>query len=445
MSLWNNTQIAEALNAEINFEFSANRVVTDSRNIQKGDLFVALKGDNFDGNEYAKQALEQGAVAAIISNESANMDGKTIMAKNGIYALERLAYHRRKKSKAKIIGITGSVGKTTVKELLYTILSDYYKTHKTEGNLNNHIGLPLSIANMPEDTKIGIFEMGMSAAGEISNLSRIANPDIGIITNIGTSHIEFFDSQEGIAHAKAEIFDWLKIDGTAVIPADSKYFSIIEEIAEDNGVTNILSFGKKINNPQVIDDQTISAHITLERYNIPLEKCREFNLNNILASLTIASEIGIDIDDAVESISAMNAFEGRGNKFTHEKSGAIIINDAYNASPESMKNALQNLENETTQDNGNKIAILGDMLELGKNTKQYHLDLAEYCTNIDTIYLHGENMEHIAGNLSNAQYFDNLDDLQTNLESNLKQGDIALIKGSNGSKMWKIVKNLQKS
>lgn len=438
MTLWNNEQVALALNAEIKFQFKAARVVIDSRKVQKGDLFVAIKGNNFDGNEYAKDAISKGAVAAVISDEAYAND-KTILTKSGVYALERLAYQRRKNASAKIIAITGSVGKTTVKELLAAIFSDYYKVHKTEGNFNNHIGLPLSIANMPLDTKIGIFEMGMNAAGEISNLSRIAHPDIAVITNIGTSHIEFFDSKEGIAKAKAEIFEWLKVDGMAVIPTDTDYFPLMEEIAENNGVTNIMSFGTKINNPRVTDEGNISAHIIMERHEIPQEKCREFNLNNILASLTIAGEIGVDIDDAIESIKALEPVDGRGRKFQHS-SGAIIINDAYNASPESMRNALTNLVDEDAS--GAKIAVLGDMLELGKDAAKYHSDLLEYLSAIDVVYLHGEFMKGLS-NLKNSIYFESLDELQNELLKQLKSGDIALIKGSNGSKMWKVVEYLK--
>jgi len=446
MSLWNNEEVAIALNTEIKFQFDAERVVIDSRKVKEGDLFVAIKGENFDGNEYASQAIKDGAVAAIISDEKFTA-GKTILAKDGIFALERLAYNRRKKSNAKIIGVTGSVGKTTVKELLASIFVDYYSVHKTEGNLNNHIGLPLSMSNMPLDTKIGIFEMGMSGPNEISHLSRIAHPDIAVVTNVGLAHIEFFESgykngQEGIARAKAEIFDWLKVGGVAVIPADTQYFKLIEEIAESSGVTDIRSFGAKINNPIKSDSGDISIHVILERYNISEKVCREFNLNNILASLTIAGEIGVDIDDAIEAISNLKPFEGRGNKFNHS-CGATIINDAYNASPESMVNALVKLSSEKIK--GKKFAVLGDMLELGEDSKKYHVGLDEYLDDIDVVYVAGENQKSLSEINKKVQYFDNVEEIQNELEKQLNDGDVCLIKGSNGSKMWKVVEHLQKN
>ncbi len=439
MTLWNEKEIAQALKTEFAFKFEAKRVVIDSRKVQKGDLFVAIKGENFDGNEYATEAIKKGAVAAIISDEKYKTD-KTILAKDGLFALERLAYTRRKNSNAKIIGVTGSNGKTTVKELLAKIFEDYYSVHKTEGNLNNHIGLPLTLANMPSNTKIAILEMGMSGSGEISHLSRIAHPDIGIITNIGFAHIEFFKNQEGIARAKAEIFDWLKVDGVAVIPMDSEFFNLVKEIAEGNGVTNILSFGNKINNPIKKDNGKISAHIIMERYEIDEEKCKQFHLNNILVALSVAAEVGVDVDDAIESINQMNVFEGRGSSFKHNKTGATIINDAYNASPESMKAALNLLKE--TECEGNKIAVLGDMLELGHHSEDLHKELLGYIQDFKLVFLFGKNMRLLSSSL-NAKHFESVDEITNALKLQLKKGDLALIKGSNGSKMWKIVDDLK--
>jgi len=440
MSLWCSKKISEALSVEIDFEFQCEGVSIDSRNIQKGDLFVAIKGDNFDGNKYADQAIENGAVAAIISDEKYASKNSIFFEEGGIYALERLAYHRRKNSSAKVIAITGSVGKTTVKELLAEIFKDYYKIHKTEGNYNNHIGLPLTLARMAEDTKIAILEMGMSGKGEISHLSRVARPDIGLITNIGTAHIEFFDSQEGIAHAKSEIFDWLKVDGVAVIPADSQFFPILEEAAENNGVTNILTFGKKVNNPVRIPGAKISAHIITERYEFLEETSLEFNLSNILAVLTIAAEIGVDVDGAIESISNFENIEGRGNKFKL-KTGANIVNDSYNASPESMHYALTKLSNENNFTR--KVAVLGEMLELGEQSKNFHTELQNNFDNIDLIYAVGDSFSDIKH--QNFKLYPSIDELKSELFKQLTDGDIVLIKGSNGSKMWKLAKDLKEA
>ncbi len=434
--IWDNINLSKALGVPITFTFKAKRICTDSRNIEKGDVFVALKGDNFDGNKYAEEALKKGAVAAITDDKKLKNE-KFIVVDNALTALQRIGKWRRKNSTAKFIAITGSVGKTGTKEMIYAALSTKYKTYKTEGNLNNHIGLPLTLANMPDDIEYAVIELGMNHAGEISELVRICNPNLAAITWVSEAHIENLGSLEDIAYAKAEIFEWLVMEGHAVIPADNDFFDLLHETAETNGITDIYSFGEKANAIEK-NKAGVSAYIFDEKIEIPNKVADNQVLNNILLTLTVSAICGVDPKQAVKAIAEMEALKGRGKRLQH-KSGAVIIDDSYNASPSSMKLALDKFANETAK---RKIAALGDMKELGKESKKYHEELADHVKGLDLVVTCGKDMnllhQKIKGKAT-AKHFNNIEETTEFLKSELKKGDAVLIKGSHGSNMYKVV------
>lgn len=443
MVLWQESEVSKALDIEINFKFKAERVCTDTRKIKKNDLFICLKGENFDGNNFAAEAIKKGAVA-VISDEPKNKDVKNIIIiEDSLKALGSLAKYRRKISNVLLAAITGSVGKTTTKEIASKLLATNFKVHATEGNLNNHIGVPLTLVNMPLDAEVAIIEMGMNHENEISHLSQIAKPNITCISWVAENHIENLGSVENIAKAKAEIFDWQKKSGTAILPADNKYFVLLEELAEENGIANISSFGEEVN---VYDKESDTAIILNEKVNIPFTLTDNFHFNNILAALTVAKICGLEnLQNALEKIADMKAYKGRGDRFI-AKQGFEVIDESYNASPTSMKAALDKFSSERVS--GKKILVLGDMLELGEFSKEYHEGLAEDIKNIDICLTFGERMKDmnskIKGNKNfESEHLEKLDDIENYLLKNLKKGDVVLVKGSHGSNLWKLVETLR--
>lgn len=443
MTLWQENEVSQALDIKIDFKFKAERVCTDTRKIKKNDLFICLKGENFDGNNFAAEAIKKGAVA-VISDDPKNKNNKnTIIVADSLKALVKLAKYRRKIANPMVAAITGSVGKTTTKEITAKLLETNFKIHATEGNLNNHIGVPLTLANMPEHTEIAIIEMGMNHADEISHLSQIAKPNITCISWIAENHIENLGSLENITKAKAEIFDWQKKSGTAILPADNKYFVMLEEIAEDTGISNISSFGEEVN---IYDKESDTAIILNEKVNIPFTLTDNFHYNNILAALTIAKHCGLEnLQNALEKIAGMKAYKGRGDRFK-TKQGFEIIDESYNASPTSMKAALDKFSSERVS--GKKIVIMGDMLELGEFSKKYHENLAEEIKNIDICLTFGKRMQDLYSKIKSnkdyeSHYLQNLEDIENYLSENLEKKDIVLIKGSHGSNLWKLVETLR--
>ncbi len=437
---WNEKNVAAALNIKAGKAFSAKRVTTDSRHLEKGDLFVALKGENFNGNKFAEEALKKGAVAAIVDEDVAGGE-RLIKVDDALKALQKLGKYKRKNSNAKFVAVTGSVGKTGTKEMIHAALSTKYKTFKTAGNLNNHIGLPLTLANMPDDIDYAVIELGMNHAGEIGDLVRICRPDIAAITWVSEAHIENLGSVENIAKAKAEIFEWMGIEGKAVIPADNAYYEILREAAEANGITDIYCFGEKAD-AVVKNKAGVSAHVADTEIEISTELLQKQVLNNILLALTIAGICEADIKKALAAMEGMKEIAGRGGSFEH-KSGALIIDDSYNASPESMKLALRKLFDVKAK---RKLAALGDMRELGKFSKKYHEELADYVTGFDMVITCGKDMKMLHDKVKDtvsAKHFTSVDECLDFISAELKKGDALLIKGSHGSDMWKMIDKLK--
>lgn len=439
MYSWNEKNLAQALGIKLNLKFEAKRINTDSRKIEKGDIFIALKGENFDGNKFALDALKKGASCCIIDDANLKNE-KFILVSDSLQALQKIGKYRRRNSKAKFIAITGSVGKTGTKDMIYNILSYKYNAYKTTGNFNNHIGLPLTLANMPENLDYVVLEMGMNHAGEIAELVRIGNPDISGITWVGEAHIENLGSRENIAKAKAEIFEWVKINGSAIIPADNDFFELLHQIAEQNNIANIYAFGEKVNQVKKLKN-FVNAVIFDDAIEIPNEILEDHILNNVLLALTICNLCDVDLKQAISALKNLKTTDGRGKK-TKLKNGAILIDDSYNASPTSMKLALDKLGKEKAK---RKIAALGVMKELGEFSKKYHEELAAHIAGIDMVFTCGADMKFLYDkikNNSNNRHFDDIAALQNYINSELKSGDLILLKGSHGSNIYKIADKL---
>ena len=453
--MWNEDIVAKATGATVQGRWQAARVCIDSRNVESGDLFVAIKGERFDGHEYVAEALSKGASAALVTHIPSGCDSKSPLAivTDTIKALTDMAVYNRARSSAVLIGVTGSVGKTGTKDALKLAFSRHGNVFATAGNFNNHIGLPLNLANMQLDTQYGIFEMGMNHAGEISFLTRLVRPHIAIITTVDAVHLEFFESVEGIADAKAEIMEGLPKNGTIILNRDNRYFARLREHAKRHDIKNILSFGEhESSDVRLLKYTPTKAGCTVQaRIN---QKDLSFTLGTIgrhyaitsLMVLATASASEVNIQSTADALSTFSEPEGRGKFYSLAvPSGAgeyTLIDDCYNASPASMEAALAKLKELSDGLNlgGRKIAVLGDMLELGAASVDLHKGLAPAISfaAVDAVYACGPFMKNLYDTLPDKVkgfYAENSESLLLSVQQAIRPGDVVLIKGSNGSKM----------
>jgi UDP-N-acetylmuramoyl-tripeptide--D-alanyl-D-alanine ligase len=345
-------------------------VQTDTRKLKKGDLFFALKGNNFNGNEFAKQALDAGAAYAVIDQEEYAIKGRTILVKDVLTTLQEIAQYHRQQFTIPFIAITGSNGKTTTKELIHSVLSTRFKTYTTEGNLNNHIGVPLTLLKIKPDAEMAVIEMGANHIGEIASYCRIALPDHGLITNCGKAHLEGFGSEEGVRKAKGELFDHLRTltHGIAFVNWDYEYLQQMSK-----GISGIIKYGTK-EDAHVIgkvmkNDPLLEVEILqgLDEKQIRTNLVGEYNLPNVLAAVTVGKYFKVpekNIKSAIEEYTPSNSRSQLVRKGTN-----TIILDAYNANPSSMKLAIENF---AMLKAANKVLILGAMAELGNESVAEH-------------------------------------------------------------------------
>ena len=408
-------------------------VNTDSRNINNNCLFFSLKGANFNGNEFAKSAIDNGAMCAIVDEKKYFHDNKKyIYVEDCLDSLQKLANFHRNKIGAKIIGITGSNGKTTSKELINSVLKTEFITFCTKGNLNNHIGVPLSLLEISVKDEFAIIEMGASQIGEIKLLSKIAEPNYGYITNFGKAHLEGFGSEEGVIKGKSELYDFL-ISSSGFIfynSDDEKQSTILSKYR------NKFGFSQKESdlNYSVISD---NPNIILNVKNTTIESTfyGSYNTQNIISAVTIGYYFGVSIEKIKEAIS--NYISSNNRSQIVKKSSNKIILDAYNANPTSMTLAIQSFDK---SDFKNKILILGDMYELGKEEDKFHQEIVDCCETlvIDRVFLIGE----IFSKTSFTEKFiscKNYKELVENKEFGCIINSSILIKGSRGVQLEKIV------
>ncbi|MFW5755060.1 MAG: UDP-N-acetylmuramoyl-tripeptide--D-alanyl-D-alanine ligase [Tangfeifania sp.] len=419
---------------------NSTQVVTDSRRIVEGSMFFALKGEKFNGNEYAAEALEKGASFAIIDEKGYAKNQRTILVDDALETLQQLANFHRKQLGTTILAITGSNGKTTTKELIAAVLSTKYNISFTQGNLNNHIGVPLTLLAMDEKTEIGIVEMGANHPGEIGMLSEIADPDYGIITNIGKAHLEGFGSFEAIKKTKSELFDYLKKKkgGTVFF---NKENPILTEITQN--ISNKISFGKSgadLNGEPVQSPPFIHVKVKFPKGVLYLNSklTGSYNFENILAAACIGHYFKVDplsIQKAIKNYTPQN-----NRSQLIEKNGLKIIMDAYNANPTSMQASIESFNASFSSP---KFLILGDMLELGDDAQREHMKiLAEIKKHsFKEVFLTGPVFAAAAKNYPFKSFGNSAELCQFLAENPLKDGAV-LIKGSRGIQLEKVLQYL---
>lgn len=397
-------------------------ITTDSRNIKKGDLFFALKGDNFNGNKFAEKAIQEGASFAIIDEEEYNTNDKCFLVEDVLFTLQQLAnHHRREFKNLKMLAITGTNGKTTTKELCYEILSKKYKTIATLGNFNNHIGVPLTLLRINKETELAIIEMGANHVGEIDFLCRIAEPIYGLITNIGRAHLEGFGSFEGVIEAKTELFRYLdKEDHYAIINMDDK---------------SLIDYSKRHQNKfytYSIEEKTYSetASINYKGIRINSNLVGSYNSQNLLAAIIVGEIFEVPLNISAKAIEDYKPNNHR-SQIQKTKNNTLIL-DCYNANPSSLSAALKDFENLKAN---KKYAFIGAMKELGACSEQEHKHIVEILEkmNLDEIVLVGKEFEKLK--TQNMLWFNSSVDTKEYFSKNKIIGSTILIKGSNSTKM----------
>lgn len=421
-------------------------VSTDTRTIEKGALYIALKGENFDGHDFIAKAFENGA-AAVLSERETYL-GPCILVASTDKALLDLAGYYRTLFPATLVGITGSVGKTTTKEMTACVLESKYKTLKTIGNLNNQIGTPMTLLRLEKEHEAAVIEMGMSNAGEISALSKAARPDLAVITNIGYSHIEFFGTRENILKAKLEILDGTELDAPLILNGDDDLLSQYK----DNSRTIVL-YG--IDNPLVqvrakdICSQNGKTSFVINYLGKSIEAEVPAEGKHIVYDALAAFCVGILCKiPAEDCVKALKEYVPVGlRQHTVEKNGVKIMVDCYNASPTSVEASLTVLSDMKAE--GRKIAVIGDMLELGGRSAELHARIADFAAGLklDCLLCLGEESKYIASRSEEigkipAIHFTDKEDLADYLKSNIKSGDLVSVKGSRGMKLEEVIKSV---
>ena len=411
---------------------NSNKVCTDSRKIKDNDLFFSLKGPNFNGNKFAEIALENGANYAIVDQKEYAVNDNYILVNDCLDTLQKLSNYHRKKSKAKIIGLTGSNGKTTSKELILSVLKSEFKTIATTGNLNNHIGVPLTLLSIEPETEIAIIEMGANHLKEIELLCNIADPDYGYITNFGKAHLEGFINLEGVIKGKSELYTYLMKKSRLIFinNNDNKQLEITKEY------TNKFTFGKTNSNVNY-SVNTINPQISISIEDVTIESplFGEYNVENLAAAICIGKYFNMSntlIKEGVE-----NCIPNSNRSQIIEKGSNKIILDAYNANPTSMQLALVNFNDISEK---NKILFIGDMYELGENSHEMHQDIVSTIEemNFDQTYLLGDLFNKTKFS-SKIKAFANLEDLNNNINLEEISNSTILIKGSRGMQLEKIL------
>ena len=427
-------------------------ISTDTRKITAGSVFLALKGENFDGHDFAPDAMKLGAEAVI--TERPVEGAKCIIVDSTAAALQELAHYYRMKFDIPLVGITGSVGKTTTKDMIACVLARKFKTLKTQGNHNNEVGMPQTLLELDSSFEAAVIEMGMNHPGEMSRLSMCSAPTLCVITNIGVSHIENLGSQENILKAKLEILDGASSDAPLILNRDDKllagvelhgmrkaiYYSLKKKDCEVYA-SNITPAGGKI---------TFTINYAGGKYPAEINVLGEHNVRNALAAFTVGVTLGIDPAECAAGVSDYRPEGLRQNIKTVR--GAAFVVDCYNAAPDSMRAALSVLSQVEVKEGGKRICVLADMLELGKKAPSYHKQVGEYVASAkaDMLLCFGENsVYYIEGAVKKGMpeeaclHFDSREALAEHLAGCLKEGDAVLFKGSRGMKLEEVIESLE--
>ena len=458
--LWTSADAARATGGRaVGDAWQATGVSIDSRTCQPGDLFVAIAGPNFDGHDFVAAAFAKGAVAAMVHRPQANLaaDKPLLMVDETLAALGRLGLAGRARSRARFLGVTGSVGKTGTKEALRLVLSTEAECFATSGSLNNHWGVPLSLARLPLAAEIGVFELGMNHAGELGPLSRMVRPEIAIVTTIEAVHLEFFASIEAIADAKAEIFEGMGAGGIAILNRDNGQFERLAAAARRRGLARIIGFGEHSEAAARLIDyrleanaSRVSADILGRRVDYRLGAPGRHWVQNSLAVLAAVAALGLDLGLAAGALGSLSPPKGRGQRrrIALATGGSFeLIDESYNASPAAVSAALAVLAKAEPGSSGRRVAILGDMRELGAEGPRLHAELAAPVAkaNVDLVLTCGPLMRELAAALPASRRGAHAADSQSLIPAALaaiKAGDVVLVKGSLGTRMAPIVEAL---
>lgn len=428
-------------------EYTVTGVEIDSRRVKAGDLFVAIPGEKVDGHKFIPDVLKKGAYA--LSQQSLDVDGAYILVEDTVTAMKRLARFYRSTLDIKVVGITGSVGKTSTKEMIASVLGTKFRVHKTQGNFNNGIGLPLTIFQIEKEHQVAVLEMGISEFGEMHELADMAQPDIMVITNIGLCHLENLKTRDGILKAKTESFAHLKPDGVVILNGDDDKLSTVEQVAGRKPVFYGIK-GRNLCETSVCADavtehglegMTAEFHTPQGDMEVFIPIPGEHNVYNALAATCVAEQLGLSMGEIKCGIAAASTISGRTN-LIHTK-GMTVIDDCYNANPVSMKASLDVL----SKAEGRKIAVLGDMGELGEDEKQLHYKVGTYAGTlpIDLLFCVGT----LSGKLAEGakkqnpaltvKHYATREEMTEELLATVKEGDAVLVKASHFMEFPKVV------
>lgn len=429
-------------------DVSFNKLCIDTRKIEEDNVFLAIKGANFNGNDFALKALEAGASIVIIDEVKFNLNeienkGTIVKVKNTREALLNLAKFYRKKLGLKVVGVTGSTGKTSTKDLIAALLSHKYKVFKTKGNFNNDIGLPLMILELTSKDDVAVLEMGMSSLGEIELLADVARPDIAVITNIGLSHIENLKTQENILKAKMEISTFFNKENTLIINAEDK---LLKNVYSNRFKVEKIGYNHEYDvyasNIILKEEETeFLAHAFGEEAVFNLPMAGKHNVLNTMLAIEVANCLNVSFEEMIKGLENLEATSMRLQVI--KKEGLIIINDCYNASPDSMKSSLDVL---SAYKDHRKVAILGDMYELGEESEKAHFEVGEYAKDkLDILIVIGRYIKNFKDGFNNDNIimYKTKEECIKELKNIVKLNDVVLIKASRGVKLEDVVKKLE--
>ena len=423
----------------------------DSRTIERGDVFFAIQGEHFDGHEFVKQALERGALAAVASEPIPAASG-VLYVQNTLQALQQMAQWARREWNGSVVAVTGSAGKTSTKDVIAALLGVRLRVGKTIGNFNNHLGLPLALLRIPGDSEAAVLEMGMNHAGEIRALSRIAEPNIGVVTNVGYAHIEAFSSIDGIAAAKRELVETLRSDGTAILNADDA--RVLGFRAGYSGRVITYGFSNAADvQAEEVELKPEGSAFTVQGVRFRTSLPGKHAISNVLAGIAVAGLFGIAETELTQAVSELRPGKMRGER--RVTGGVTILNDSYNSNPEAARSMIDVLQEEPAK---RRIAVLGEMLELGQWAETLHRELGRYAAErgVDLLLgvrgasrlmveeaIHAGMGKHAAASTRAALFFDDPGSAGEFLQSFVRPGDAILFKGSRGTQVEKALARME--
>ena len=437
-------------------------IAIDSREASPGDLFIALKGAETDGHEFVMDAFKMGASAALVSKKPRDVkkdDPRLIWVKDTYKALLELAAAARKRTRAQIIAITGTAGKTGTKDVLYEALAMKAKTHTSVRSFNNHIGVPVSLARMPRDSVYGVFEVGMNAPGDIAPLSKLISPDIALITTVGKGHLAAFKNEKEIAKEKAAIFEGMPSGGVAILNRDNSHFALLQKKAQKQGIKKIRTFSESadkadaaiLKSAHLHNCSCLTARVGEEMLTYKVAMPGKHWVMNSLGVLLATDALGADLGLAGLALASYEPQTGRGKVYEINAGRGVfhIVDESYNANPASLRAALDVFERmQPSRKEGRKIAILGDMAELGKTSKSEHTGLKSELkkAGVDLLYAKGPGMtallKSVAPDVGGFEFSDNAG-ISKKLDQDIIKGDLILIKGSRAARLDEIVEDLK--